>query len=140
MKYYILLLLSTVSLTIHAQSIIGSWETYDDQTNEKKSVVEIYTINGEYFGKITELYKKDKDTVCEKCKGKNHEKRVIGLVIIENLTRNGKKFDGGTILDPESGDVYKCYLQLENDNKLKVRGFLGISVIGRTQYWLRKES
>ena len=61
------------------------------------------------------------------------------MVIIENLKENKDEFDGGTILDPESGDIYKCYLKLVENNKLKVRGFIGFSLLGRTQYWLRKE-
>lgn len=59
--------------------------------------------------------------------------------ILENIKKNRDKFDGGTILDPESGVIYKCYLKLLDNNKLKVRGFVGFSIFGRTQYWLRKK-
>lgn len=66
-------------------------------------------------------------------------KPIIGLVIIENIIKSNKKLDDGTILDPESGETYSCNLELINNNKLKVRGFLGFSIFGRTQYWIRKE-
>jgi len=55
------------------------------------------------------------------------------------VQKDGDEFNGGTILDPENGKTYKCYLELLSKNKLKVRGFLGFSVFGRTQYWIRKE-
>ena len=70
---------------------------------------------------------------------KTKDNPIRGLVIIENIKKIDKKFDGGTILDPESGETYSCYLELINKNKLKVRGFLGFSIFGRTQYWIRKE-
>jgi uncharacterized protein (DUF2147 family) len=62
---------------------------------------------------------------------------VIGMEFIENLKKDGEEFNDGTILDPKDGKKYKCYLKLLNKNKLKVRGFVGFSIIGRTQYWLR---
>jgi len=66
------------------------------------------------------------------------DKPIAGLVIIENLTEDGDEFNGGTIMDPENGKTYKCYIELLDDGKLKVRGYLGISLLGRTQYWRRK--
>lgn len=67
------------------------------------------------------------------------KKNIIGLTIIENIKKNGNEFDGGNILDPESGKIYSCSLKLLSNNKLKVRGFLEFSMFGRTQYWLRKK-
>ena len=59
-------------------------------------------------------------------------------MIIEDVKQSDNEYNGGTILDPESGEVYSCNLKLVNNDKLKVRGFLGYSLFGRTQYWLRK--
>ena len=139
MKYFYILFLLTLSLTTHGQSIIGQWETFDDETKEKKSVVEIYKTNNLYFAKIVESFASEKNAVCETCKGTSKNKPIIGLIIIENLTKDGDEFNGGTIMDPENGETYKCYLKLINNNKLKVRGYHGVSLFGRTQYWIRKE-
>ena len=139
MKHFYILFLLTLSLTTHGQSIIGQWETFDDETKEKKSVVEIYKTNNLYFAKIVESFVSEKNAVCETCKGKSKNKPIIGLIIVENLKKDGEEFNGGTIMDPENGKTYKCYLELLNTNKLKVRGYLGFSLLGRTQYWIRKK-
>lgn len=139
MKYLFLLAIILLSITAAGQTIIGQWETYDDKTKEKKAVIEIYKTNNIYFAKIVESFVGEKDAICETCKGTKKDKPIIGLVIIENIKKDGGEFNGGNILDPENGETYKCYLKLINTNKLKVRGFLGFSLFGRTQYWRRKE-
>jgi len=123
---------------LNAQSIVGEWETYDDETGKKTSVVEIYKEEDTYFGKIVNLYEDPIDSVCEECKGKNKDKPVIGLVIIENLKNDEDEYNSGTILDPKNGKTYKCHLELIEKNKLKLRGYIGFSLFGRTQYWIRK--
>ena len=138
-KHILLLLITAFSITADGQTIIGQWETFDDETNEKKGVIEIYIKDNVYFAKVVEAFIGPKDATCRYCKGAKKDKPIIGLVIIENIRENGNEFDGGSILDPESGVVYKCYLKLIDNNKLKVRGFVGFSIFGRTQYWLRKK-
>ena len=59
------------------------------------------------------------------------------MIIVEGLTKDGSEYSGGTILDPKTGKIYKCYITLDEVNKLKVRGFIGFALIGRTQYWHR---
>ena len=138
MKYLSILFIITLSFTLNGQSIIGQWETYDDKTKEKKAVIEIYQTDNLYFGKIVKSFKGEKNALCENCKGINKNKPIIGLVVIENIKKDGNKFNGGTVLDPDNGETYKCNLKLIN-NKLEVRGYLGFSLFGRTQYWVRKE-
>tara|TARA_R110000787_G_scaffold60220_10_gene136605 strand:+ start:12858 stop:13277 length:420 start_codon:yes stop_codon:yes gene_type:complete len=123
---------------LNAQSIVGEWETFDDVTGDKLSVVEIYKNNDKYFGKITHLFEDPLDSVCDKCEDYNYNRPIIGLVIIENLIEDDDEFNDGTILDPKNGKSYKCYLELEGKNKLKLRGYIGFSILGRTQYWQRK--
>lgn len=139
MKYLSILFFLILSLTTTAQTITGQWETYDDKTNEKKAVIEIYQTKGLYFAKIVEKFVGEKNSVCDNCEGEKKGQPIIGLVVIEDIKKDGDEFSGGTILDPESGKTYKCYLELVEDNKLKVRGYLGFSVFGRTQYWMRKK-
>ncbi|NKI31822.1 DUF2147 domain-containing protein [Croceivirga thetidis] len=134
---FCLFLFANLSL---AQNITGEWETYDDETQEKKALINIYESNGKYFAKIVRSYISDQDAVCENCKGDKKDQPIAGLVIIEGLEEDGDEYNGGTIMDPENGKTYKCYIELMDDGKLKVRGYLGISLLGRTQYWRRKVS
>ena len=138
MKYLSILFIMTLSVTLNGQTIIGQWETYDDKTKEKTAVIEIYQTDNLYFGKIVKSFSLEKNALCENCKGINKNKPIIGLVIIENIKKDGNEFNGGTVLDPDNGETYKCYLKLIN-NKLEVRAYLGFSLLGRTQYWVRKE-
>ena len=122
-----------------AQDIVGQWKTIDDETNEVKSVVEIYKgKDGKYYGKIIKLFPKpgeDPNPKCTECSGDKYNKPIIGMVILTGLEKEGKNdWDDGEILDPESGNVYDCKMWIEDGN-LHVRGYLGWSLIGRSQVW-----
>jgi len=135
--FFILVLFS---YSLSAQSIIGNWKTVDDVTNQDKSIVEIYQIDNKIYAKITKLLTPgDEHKICDQCEGENKNKPIEGMQIIDGLTENGKEWNGGKILDPKTGKTYKCYLTLIEANKLKVRGYIGFSLIGRTQYWSRIE-
>lgn len=122
----------------HSQTALGKWKTIDDETGKAKSVVEIYENNGKIYGKIIEIVDKTKENkVCDKCEGSKKDKPIKGIVILDGLSKKGSSWEGGTILDPNSGKVYKCTISLENKDKLKLRGYVGISILGRTQYWER---
>ena len=138
MRHIFLLTILLLSTTSKGQTILGEWETYSDKTQKKIAVIEIYQTDDIYFAKITEYLGKNKNEICENCTGDKKDQPLVGLVVIENLKKDGKEFNGGSILNPESGELYKCYLELIHDDKLKVRGFLGFSIFGRTQYWYRK--
>lgn len=136
--FYSLCLILFSVFSTQAQSILGQWKTIDDETGKAKSVVEIYENNGVLYGKIIEIVDKSKqDAVCESCDGANKGKKIKGMIILEGFKKKGSTWEGGTILDPNSGKVYKCNLNLENSDKLKVRGYVGVSLFGRTQYWQR---
>ena len=62
---------------------------------------------------------------------------IEGLVIVRGLSKDGDEWNDGKILDPKNGKLYKCYITLEEENKLKLRGYIGFSLIGRTEYWNR---
>ncbi|SEP35290.1 Uncharacterized conserved protein, DUF2147 family [Flavobacterium sp. CF108] len=126
------------AMSIQAQSVIGKWKTIDDETGEAKSVVEIYEKSGKIYGKITEILRENhKKDVCVKCEGTEKNKPILGMTIINGLKKDGAEYNGGTILDPTSGKKYKCYISLDSADKLKLRGYVGISIMGRTQYWTR---
>lgn len=132
-------LLFAASTAFAAGSPIGKWRTIDDKTNKPKSIVEIYSEGGKLYGKILELLQpEDKGKICDKCPGADKNKPTVGLIIIKGLKQEGEEYTGGTILDPKEGKIYKCKIEvLENGNKLKVRGFIGFSLIGRNQFWYR---
>lgn len=123
--------------TAFSQSITGKWTTIDDNTGEEKSVVEIYEKGGKYFGKIIKLFRKpgeDPDPVCDDCdkEDERYNKKIIGMVIITDMEKDGEEYTDGHILDPASGKVYGCKIWVEN-NELKVRGYWG--PFFRTQTW-----
>ncbi|RXG32679.1 DUF2147 domain-containing protein [Leeuwenhoekiella marinoflava] len=121
-----------------AQDVTGKWKTIDDETGDAKSIVEIYKQDGKIYGKIIEILNKDRqDAKCVDCPGSDKGKPVQGLVIIKGLVKDGDEYNDGKILDPQSGKLYKCLIELENPDKLKVRGYIGFSLLGRTQYWAR---
>ena len=121
------------------QDVQGLWITEDDETGKKKSEVLIYKEGNTVYGKIiTLLLPEDKGKLCLKCKGENKNKPIEGLVILKDLILEEDTWNSGTILDPKSGKIYDCYISLEDYNTLKVRGFLGFSLLGRTQIWKRK--
>ena len=123
-------------------SPIGLWRTVDDVTGKVKSVVAIWEERGKLYGRIQKLVSPDPadpNPRCEDCTGEQKGKPVVGLRVLWDLKKNGNGWSGGTILDPANGKTYKCMLSLEEGGtKLKVRGFMGISLLGRTQYWLRQ--
>lgn len=138
---FVCCLLSLMVSSLYAQSPVGKWKTIDDKTGIEKSIIEITETNGVYSAKIIELLEDEyegQNPLCEPCKGKKKNTPVIGLEIIWDMKSTGENsWSGGKIMDPENGKTYGCKLSFENDNKLKVRGFLGFAALGRNQYWVR---
>jgi len=116
-------------------AIVGKWKTVDDATGEAKSVVEIFKKpDGKYYGRILELLAKPENDKCVKCTGDRKDKPLVGLEIIRGLSKKGSEFTGGNITDPKNGKTYKCTISRSGD-KLNVRGYVGFSLLGRTQTW-----
>jgi uncharacterized protein (DUF2147 family) len=123
---------------VQSQSVLGKWKTIDDETGKEKAVVEIYEVDGKIYGRIVEILEVEhRFKKCTLCQGTDKDKPIMGLIFIKGLTKDGDEYSGGKILDPKNGKLYKCYITLEGDDKLKVRGYIGISLFGRTQYWKR---
>ena len=119
---------------------VGLWKTIDDNTKKAKSHVQIWEHKGKLYGKITKLIDPDEpNPLCDKCKGKKHNQPVIGMMIMWNLEKSDSKWwEDGYIMDPENGKTYRCKIKLAGEGKkLDVRGFIGISLLGRTQTWIR---
>ena len=138
-------LLAVVPSAAHANDAtpVGLWRTIDDKTGKEKSLVRITEVNGELRGTIEKLIREpneDPNPMCDKCSGDKKNKPVLGMMILNGLKRDGKEWTGGEILDPNNGKTYKCKMSVdESGKKLNVRGFIGVSLLGRTQVWLREE-
>ncbi|MCO7186059.1 DUF2147 domain-containing protein [Tenacibaculum sp. XPcli2-G] len=138
-KIFFALLFTSVSLSMSAQTIFGKWENRDEETNKVDSVIEVYEKDGKAYAKIIEITDKNRqEAVCDKCSGKRKNNPILGMNILTGLKKDGDEWSGGKILDPKNGKEYKCYIKLENDNKLKIRGYIGFAAFGRTAYWYRK--
>ncbi len=125
----------------HAQSLVGKWKTVDDVTGETKGVVEFYMNGDKIYGKVVEILHPDpkKQTeICSNCKDERKDQQILGMVILKNFMHaDSDYYRGGKVLDPENGKEYQCYIKMLDTNKLKLRGFVGIPLLGRTQYWYR---
>ncbi|HEY9547266.1 MAG TPA: DUF2147 domain-containing protein [Solimonas sp.] len=119
---------------------VGTWKTIDDATGKAKSLVTIREDDGTLHGKVVKLFNPSKpNPTCEKCEGKRKDQPIMGMEILWGLKKDDGQWDGGQILDPEKGKVYGAKLSLADDGqKLNVRGFVGFSLLGRTQTWIRE--
>jgi uncharacterized protein (DUF2147 family) len=121
-------------------SPIGLWETIDDKTGKATAVVEIFEKDARLFGRITEILTgADAKSLCIACTDARKNQPIIGMIIIRSIKTTGPDYSGGDILDPDSGSVYRCKMHLEkNGSELIVRGFIGLSLFGRSQTWHRR--
>lgn len=132
----VLLLLSTCAWA-QKLSPIGIW------TNEEgKARFEIYKCGDKLCGKLvtlTEPLRNGKPKVDENNPERKLQNRpLLGLEFMKGFEYVGSnKWDDGTIYDPESGKTYSCYMKMISKDKMEVKGYIGISLIGRTQTWAR---
>ena len=143
-KMLIALALAAAAGPVLAQNTpVGLWRTIDDDTQVEKSQVRISETGGVLSGKIEKIAEAGKqDSKCEKCSDERKDKPVLGMEIIRNAKAHADKaaWEGGDILDPNNGKVYKLRLKpVDGGKKLEVRGFIGVALLGRTQTWIRVE-
>lgn len=136
--YALILFLALFTQSLFAADIEGRWTTIDDKTGQKRSVIALFVRGNTLYGTIVDIYKMPGDTgICQKCPGGFKGKPIKGLRIMWGLKQNGpNSWSGGEILDPKSGKIYNVKIK-QNGNRLEVRGFVGISLLGRTQTWVR---
>ena len=121
----------------------GVWKSIDDKTKKERSIIRIAEVNGELEGVVEKIYDQPGDDpahLCKECKGDLKDKPIVGMKILWGLKKDGASWTGGEILDPKNGRVYSAKITPSADGKsLNVRGFIGVSLIGRTQTWLREQ-
>ena len=133
------------SLALAQATPVGTWKTIDDATKKEKSLVRITESGGVLTGKIEKLLDPDTkpDAVCDKCTDDRKDKPILGLTIISGVKKSASAddlWDGGQILDPADGKIYKVRLSpIDGGKKLEVRGYIGLPLLGRTQTWIRVE-
>ncbi len=124
-------------------SVTGNWQNIPDGNAETGSGLIAVTIdaNNTMSAKVIKVGYNDPNPKCVKCTGELKDAPIIGLSILNKLPYIGNNtWQGGEILDPESGKFYKVKIVLEeNGTKLKVRGYIGAPAFGRTQYWLKQK-
>jgi uncharacterized protein (DUF2147 family) len=137
------LLLGALLTAQASESPVGLWRTIDDKTGKEKSLVRIVEANGELRATIEKLFREpheEPNPNCDKCPGERKNKPVLGMMIMTGLKKSGSEYDGGEILDPANGKTYRVKMwTAEGGKKLNVRGFIGVSLLGRTQVWIREE-
>ena len=125
--------------THKSDDILGTW-----LNQEATGKITLYKENGKYFGKLVWLREpNDKVTGQPRTDVENPDDKLkksplIGMVNMKNFSFDGKEeWSGGTIYDPKNGKTYKCYIQFDSPSKLKIRGYIGVSLLGRNTYWTR---
>jgi uncharacterized protein (DUF2147 family) len=120
---------------------VGLWKTIDDETKAAKSFVRITEKDGVLSGKIEKIIDPAKaDSKCTACTDDRKDKPVQGMVILTGLKKFDAEWGEGQILDPNNGKIYKAKAKmLDGGKRLEVRGFIGVALMGRSQFWVREE-
>jgi uncharacterized protein (DUF2147 family) len=125
------------------ESPVGLWKTIDDQSGKPRSLIRITDNSGSFNGRVEKLFREpgeDPNPVCDKCEDARKDQPIIGMTILTGMKHDGQGYSGGHILDPGNGKVYKARMKLANNGqKLEVRGYIGVPMLGRTQTWERAE-
>jgi uncharacterized protein (DUF2147 family) len=134
--FLVLMILLLLPVGVSTQ-VTGMWKVVDDKDGIEKSIMEITEVNGKYQGRVVKLLPASKRTYCEKCDGEMKDKPLTGMIILWDLkiTANGGR--DGKVLDPGSGKIFSCSIELDGPDRLKLRGYLGTPAVGKSSYWNR---
>ena len=134
---------SAQSLPAEARAYLGDWTVVDDDTGEAQAVVRLTEVGGEVEGRIVQVLPTEEHPepsfTCDDCKGDFTGVDLREVRLIHGMTWDGERFSGGRIVDVQNDRSYKLLLTLESPDVLKVRGYLGIKALGRTQRWPRAD-
>lgn len=129
--------------TAQQLSPVGLWKNIDDISGKPKALIRIVETDGELRGMIEKLFLApgaDPNPRCSKCAGANKGQPVLGMVFMSGLRKSGQQYNGGEIIDPDDGKVYRSKLtMLDGGKKIAVRGYIGMPLFGRSQIWVRQE-
>ncbi len=120
--------------------LFGKWLSEDGD-----AIINVYEENGKIFGKIIWLKEPNNEEGHPKVDEKNpnpelRRRKKLGLVIMTDFVyKKGLQWTDGEIYDPKSGNTYDANIELKDKNTLSLRGYIGISLIGRTSVWTKVE-
>ena len=139
------LVFSSLSSLAFAQDITGTWKNIDDKTGSSKAILEIrQESNGTFTAKVIKITPRPGYTpkeTCIKCPAPYTNKPILGMDVLTGLKYvEGLNFNGGKIIDPLSGNIYSMKAKLSpNGKRLNLRGYVGISALGRSQTWIKND-
>lgn len=126
-----------------AASPAGLWKNIDEETRQAKALVRIVEAAGTFTGRIEKVLTDRPDARCDKCTDDRRDQPVQGMQIIRGMRKSEDRdnlWEGGTILDPGNGKVYRSQMRvIDGGKRLEVRGFVGTPLLGRSQTWIREE-
>ena len=124
-------------------SPVGLWTSVDDDTGKPNAMIRLTESAGYFQGKIEKVIAgpgQDPNPKCTKCQDGGKGKPINDMIILAGLHKDADEYNGGHLLDPFTGKVYKCKMELiEGGKKLKVRRYIGVSILGSTQIWTRAD-
>ena len=119
------------------QNAVGHWQIVNSD-GTPGGQAETYLENGKLFGKVTQVRPgRTPQDLCDKCSGEYKNQLILGMVIMRNFHPDGDDWTGGTVVDPENGKEYNGKIWTVGKDSLHLRGFIGISLLGRTESWAR---
>lgn len=126
-----------------ASDPVGLWRTISDVDGAPRALVRLRMVGGELRGEVAGTLRsgEDPNKVCAKCSGARKNQPISGMTILWGLRqdpRDPSQFIGGSVLDPETGDIFAARLRLSPDGgRLRLRGYLVVAMLGRSQTWMR---
>ncbi len=121
---------------------VGWWNTISDTDGRPTGLVEIREVDGELEGTVLGILvpADPQDSICSRCPGERKGQPIVGMEILRHMRPDGSQWSGGEILDPENGKTYRAKMWLtDGGRKLIVRGYIGVSLFGRSQTWVRRD-
>jgi uncharacterized protein (DUF2147 family) len=137
------MLLLAASAAAQGGELAGVWQEYDDKSGKVEALIRVEQgADGAYYGTIVRLVAEvvgSESRTCEACRGSLHNQPLLGMRIFHGMIRkDALTFDGGEIVDPEDGQVYRCRMRLSADGgTLEVTGYVGVSWFGESETWRR---
>jgi uncharacterized protein (DUF2147 family) len=140
-KIVLLILFIFIAAGLYAHNnpdaILGTWIN-----SSGKGHIQIFKQSGKYYGKIIWLKNPNDESGKPKVDRKNpnqdeRSRRLLGLVVLRDFKYEDDEWKGGKIYNPEDGKEYKCYMKLTSDKRLSVRGYIGFSLLGKTETFTR---
>lgn len=145
-KLGLMLIATFMTGTIYAQDLTGTWQQINDKTGSPKALIEIrQDSNGTYAGKIVKVTPRPGYTpqkTCNKCPAPYTNQPILGMDVLTGLKQVGDSvnYEKGRVIDPLTGKIYDAKVRLSSNGKrLTLRGYVGVSALGRSQTWIRQE-